>query len=627
MEVMGKGFIARMAGLGLMLAVFSANANEPIYASHSGTKHDPTAVWSAWAGQTTLRFDPSLMDSYALQISGLKESATKQAAGGMGFRILPLGTLQIWAPAAAFDGFHSGQLTHDGGFKLVSNYGSVDVRNFSLRASPDQLELQVVSAAGEVLFTVDHIHAMLRPEVEQVTLWNMDLVVAPALAKQLGIPELDGTVIGQAFTSATLNIPASAKLGGTCPGAGQANWHDGILFNTDVALINIGSVGQRAREPGVRVVFAPSATLQNVGTADVPWFEKFTTTAGGNYPPPYNRDQHPFLVWAMYKLEDDGVFRQIAVSDVKHAFFTVNSSCQCSGGSILYAAGSTPNNVGCVDTYGQGNNDSPPDLGPRDEIPSRTGAWEQCGSFFAPGGTAPGPCNQTNGSGQPNGEFDRRMNVAESDLDSGNPNYWLDSWYVIRDDINIFNNMGYRQLTPEQNGSGVWQFGFGGGQVGDFGPFVEGAGLDAWIPPNTNTGAEAHTRVQTPLGHFSIAVDTVDLGNGMLRVVYALMNYDYDTQFRSFSIPMPDHATNVRAFTPDGTVFTPTINNGIATWEAPVGEGLDWGKMATFTFEAEGNMQAGVVTTRGLEQTDIRNTNLLVFNSDLVYEDGMESAQ
>ena len=78
-----------------------------------------------------------------------------------------------------------------------------------------------------------------------------------------------------------------------------------------------------AREAGVRVVIAPSATLRNVGTADVPWYPKFHTGVGETYPQPYDRDQHPFLVWALYRQTGE-VFEQLAVSEAKHAFFTVN---------------------------------------------------------------------------------------------------------------------------------------------------------------------------------------------------------------------------------------------------------------------------------------------------------------
>ncbi|MDW8479492.1 MAG: hypothetical protein RML12_06195 [Xanthomonadales bacterium] len=96
------------------------------------------------------------------------------------------------------------------------------------------------------------------------------------------------------------------------------------------------------------MVFAPGAALRNGDderTADVPWVRKFTVSPW-NYPYPGN-DQHPYLVWNLYRIRD-GRLEQIGASGVKHAFYTINwycapGACGAGGGQILGRA--------CYDIY------------------------------------------------------------------------------------------------------------------------------------------------------------------------------------------------------------------------------------------------------------------------------------
>ena len=141
----------------------------------------------------------------------------------------------------------------------------------------------------------------------------------------------------------------------------------------------------------------PDATVGNVGVTEVPWHEKFS----GNFPP-YDNDQHPYLVWNMYRLSN-GVMEQIGISPLKHAFLTINNGCTCSDFHIL--------GVGCNDTYGVLNNDSLGDLTLRPEITAYTGIWKRCGSIFDP------DCDGLPNNPPPrSGPMDRRMAVATADL-------------------------------------------------------------------------------------------------------------------------------------------------------------------------------------------------------------------
>ncbi len=138
-----------------------------------------------------------------------------------------------------------------------------------------------------------------------------------------------------------------------------------------------------------QAVFTPSSTLRNnvnngstsatiagdpLGTsaapytADIPWYSKFS----GNFAP-YNNDQHPYLIWNLYRLNSDGSIAQIGRSGVKHAFLTLNTSCiENPGDSHILGRG-------CADVYSVSNNDSNSALGPRSEIVPATnlgsGRW------------------------------------------------------------------------------------------------------------------------------------------------------------------------------------------------------------------------------------------------------------
>ena len=118
--------------------------------------------------------------------------------------------------------------------------------------------------------------------------------------------------------------------------AGSVEQPDGACVNpnwglpdVDAQMTAIGNIQQMA-SLGNLIAIAPSASLMNVGITDIPWYQKFT----GNFPP-YNNDQHPYLLWDMYRLSN-GVLDQIGVSPLKHAFLTINAGCGCPSGNIMW---------------------------------------------------------------------------------------------------------------------------------------------------------------------------------------------------------------------------------------------------------------------------------------------------
>jgi hypothetical protein len=303
----------------------------------------------------------------------------------------------------------------------------------------------------------------------------------------------------------------------------------------------------------------------------VPWRAKFSAPG-----PPYNNDQHPFLIWNMYRVAN-GAFEQLGASGLKHAFLTVNSNCACAGGNILW--------VGCEDTYGVGTNDSSGSVGPRKEVRAHTGEWNRCGSIF-----------DVNCDGVPNSappfsgpEDKRRLSVLETDLQTPGAQYFWDSWYLVRDDVNIFNTMGYRQVSPVWTGT-VWSFGL-------LTSLTPGPAIDGWVNPASPGPNADSQRIDTGEGQLTLAVRATDLGGGRWRYSYALMNHDFDRKIRSFALPLPEGAVVTAATFHDSdrnpvTDWVATIKPGEEiSWQGPttpagrLGALLDWGMTNSFSFE------------------------------------------
>ena len=158
------------------------------------------------------------------------------------------------------------------------------------------------------------------------------------------------------------------------------------------------------------------------------------------YNPPYKNDQHPFLIWNLYRFNADGSIEQIGRSGVKHAFVTINAGCLDSCNQFAHSLGR-----GCGDTYGSGNNDSPGDMGAA--LGNRAG-HRHLGplrldlGFGLHGHTSTATATTRGRSA---------CRSHESQIDpAANPGatYMMDSWYIAREDINIYNSMATITGTP-----------------------------------------------------------------------------------------------------------------------------------------------------------------------------------
>jgi hypothetical protein len=285
-------------------------------------------------------------------------------------------------------------------------------------------------------------------------------------------------------------------------------------------------------------------------------------------------------VWALFR-ESGGFFEPIGYSDVKHAFLTINSNCapgSCTLGSVL--------GLGCEDVYGVGTNGG--HLAPRSEILPHAGTWAHC-NVPAPNTAshfdqvAPFCSADNNGSGEPT--LMHRATASDAELSVPGANYYFTSWYVVRDDINIFNSMGWRKIVPTRNGN-TWSFAFGT-------PFMPGSILDAFVDPAQQTTTRSNATFEDPAaGAVQVAATATALGQGKFRYVYALMNHNFDPKLGSFSIPVDDSATLEDLRFSDGDSdaandWTLITGSGKATWTAPASSArLAWGTALTISFIA-----------------------------------------
>jgi len=586
--------------------------------------------WHADGGQVNLQFFYGMLGDLEIEVEG----AAPRAPGHWSnthflMDIKPFSGIDLKVPYGVLVGADQGTYLLDASFTMRHRGNTVQFSGLALRASEqaktqsDLLGFELLNDQGQKLLEFHHIHTVLDTKNERLVMKNIDVSVTPELASLLGHKQLAGAVIAQAHIESNLVMPPEGYTdiasveGSSC--AQRPKW-PGPGANdpkADVALIAMTARQYRNLNNG-SIVVTPSATLKNVGgldDADVAWYTKFSGTF-----PPYNNAQLPFLIWNMYR-EIDGRFEQIGVSGVKHAFLTINSNCtiNCQNGHILWP--------GCEDVYGMGNNDSPRSLGPRtftnpnfsnSEIEAYKGTWEEDCSFFD---------QDCSGSQETDSDStqENRMVVQETDLGVSGARYYVSAWYLIRDDINIFNTMGYKEylITPSGND---WFFSETGG-------FKNGPASDQYVAPDTLDliNMEASSRVTSKgKGHLTVAVKVEDLGGGQYRYNYMVENHDYDPQIDAISIPLADFVPFSQLVFSDvdedaGNDWTVDHTGGLLTLTAPAGNAINWGTLYSFSFTTTAEPTEGAVSLtslEGLSVADLQADVIVPGFSDLIFADG-----
>lgn len=564
----------------LLMAVLSA----PAIASDLLFPPDPSMSWPAGSGQGRIEMRGDVLPGFGVEVLEAGQARNER------FHTSPrlgAGPLWIYAPFGNFEDFTGGQLEME--TDIVLRHGDRSVSLEQLVLVPGEFDrvpvFLVHDAAGNYLGSITHSHTIIRPETDDIIFHNADIRASSTLARLLGQPKLDGMPIGQIWLDVGIQIPPDADTSGhgvdysgrglTCS---NRPWWPQDGHELDVALIGIGSVAGGGFEPGTgRLKITPSATLKNVGDADVPWFRQFNPASPSLYPHE-PRDQHPFLVWNAYRIMD-GRIQQLAASGTKHAFLTINVGCtlNCGNSNILWP--------GCEDTYGVGNNDSSTYQGPRDEIVASQGLWDSCGSFFDPN------CNGSQSGFA--GSWNNRLLVKPSELDHDDADYYLDSWYVIQYDVDIWNTMGYHSINPNQGGSGGYTF-------NPLGPFTQGPPIGRWVAENTTDPMEGHEIVvvpsltpeldypnNMPQGHVRVLAKVHELGGGLYRYNYAVMNYDLDRGLGDFTVPLAEGASVQETWMsgpPDvlDAAWSAQVYSNRVVFEAPAGTFLPWFTLYNF---------------------------------------------
>jgi hypothetical protein len=462
-----------------------------------------------------------------------------------------------------------GELTFGRAPMLATRRGGIPLAGARLAPGAEAGTYTILGGDGQAIFVADHQHFAVDRKARTLRIFNVDVRLSKETAARIGQPRHEGLSVAVLELTAAASIPEGSEE----RPLGECTTPDWGMPHNDVSLINLSQVSQVALGGGY-VAIAPSAVLKNVGLTEVPWISKFSPPQ-----PPYNNDQHPYLAWNMYRLSN-GRLEQIGMSGLKHAFLTLNTNCSCPSGSILW--------VGCEDTYGVSTNNSTGSLSPRAEINPFTGVWTRCGSIFDRN------CDGVQDSVPPfTGASDpRRLAVREVELQVAGAQYFFDGWYVVRDDVDIFNTMAYRSVTPTFGGSS-WSF-------GPMGPQIFGSVLDAWVSP-TSPGANADTRrIKSNQGQMTLAVRATGVGGGRWRYEYALHNHDFAAMVGSIAIPIPAGSTVTN------TSFHDVDNDGSTDWVAavsvtgtelrfqppknvglPARFGQPWGTIYNFGFEVD----------------------------------------
>lgn len=414
-----------------------------------------------------------------------------------------------------------------------------------------------------------------------------DVRVAEEFASKLGKPEISGLWIGSAtvgFDQFDMTPAADGK--GQTALCTEPVWPGENGAEADLEMIDIPNVDVFSANDPDRFLVAPSAIFKNVGTADIPWLQVFASPDNDIYClddgtgacQPYGNDQQGLLIWNVYQLKD-GVLRQVGGSGVKHAFNSINRNCttlpQCAGSARIAWRS-------CEDEYSTSTNIRNDFLGLRSEILAKDVDITRCGSVFDL--DCDNRCdNPSNGfvrclSNSPSEETpdERQLTIPDYMLSDPSARYFIETWYLVRDDINIRNSMGHVEIAFTPVGVGLWD-------AQNVTTFVQGPLL------GNPLFADSTVDISSEFGEGLFYSSVEPAGDNRFRYSYAVMNFTVDKGFDLFQIPFQTAGVDKIAFR-DSTASTSddwqvSWEPEALTWVAPQGAQLPWGRMMAFSFE------------------------------------------
>ncbi len=619
-----------------------AAAPTPAEAPSFGTNDEPIETRG---GRIGFLWNDGLLTMLGLLRTPARDESPTPGAHWATLQLDPASRLLVDADSVAVRAIVGGEARLSGGFAFALGKRKAVWQNLSLRLRRGPApRIDFVGDDGSTWFYLDQLMYESTDDLGAFAVRTADLRVAPALAQLLGDPTAAGLAVAEVWIEMPYARPlpkSRRKSAPKWPGTpAPVGVYEADVFTTyfDVGLTRcrLSTDGDHVTSgcdgPGPDngvVVFTPNSKLRNninngtllasvpgdpLGTstapytADVEWEAKFTNTVAGPYPSP---DQHPYLIWNLYRIDDDGRIRQIGASGVKHAFLTINVSdpgfppCDTSHGNHVLG-------FACSDTYSTGNNDSNSSLGPRSELIPAAGIWGRCGSVFDPG------CIGSNTNPNPNTLYSNRLRVREQDLaTTGNPNFLFESWYLVRDDVNIWNTVATRPVGITWSvANNRWSLA-NHLHPGTSNPIVLGPAVDRWVSQD-RTGLSYHARSSATLdvaeGHARVAVKVLDLGAGQYRYDYAVQNMDFaravtsgkegapgsaglrvirNDGFAAFRVPRDPGTAIVSTSFSDldsdpGNDWTLTLGPDYVEWRATTAaNSLDWGTLYAFSVVAD----------------------------------------
>jgi len=195
------------------------------------------------------------------------------------------------------------------------------------------------------------------------------------------------------------------------------------------------------------------------------------------------------------------------------------------------------------------------------------------------------------------GDYDYRLTVNEAQFNQASSSYLFESWYLAREDVNIYNSMGTVSTTQNWSGS-FWGINASGYKLGP--------AIDRWVDPLAPAANAMNTELAVGEGHAKLAVKVTDNGDGTWRYDYALMNLDFaravtqgaepnlrvlsNKGFDRFSVPLPAGVVASATRFSDGDVnavndWIVDTSGGRVTWTAG-SQTLDWGSLFAFSLTA-----------------------------------------
>jgi len=557
-----------------------------------------TQTWQVDDATVTLSLDAAHLETLGLSVAD--DRATASTALGRGeliegephsYRLSSGADLQFRTDNGAFAEFagsSTARLRFDGGLafratdpRTQSALPPAFLYDFAVEIDPDaQLDVVRLVAADPSLavpLTARSAPIAFTWNTGELAIMRADLVITREWAEMLGRPALAEQWVG-GFDLRVQATPTDGAAIAPEPVETPPAPRSAVLDVTLGQLYGLVSQGRTGSYPNGMNGLSAATTSCNSGSVNVPWFAPM-------------QENHPTIGLAMYRLSSDGTLEMIGNNYMKHGFYALsnnqcNFGCQGSAGGIYLV-------VGCSDTYSSGHNGDRYYLGPRDEVDPVSGEWVACGSYFDDWNNPDGDCARDYFGSEPNGVL-HRLEVHDSDLGNSGATYYYEGEYVVRDDANLANSIGWRTATTTWNGSS-WSINtVGGGLTPTYGPVIRTWGEE-----------QVEKKVSDGDGSVILATRITDLGGGQWHYEYALYNWYSERGVRSFAVP-------IGAATPSNIDFhdidqnaandwAVDVSGGVITWSTddyatdPDAPALFFQTMFNFRFDADVPPEAGTV--------------------------------